>query len=125
MAVSSETLAIIESANVVRSYPDTIDEMTDAELQESIEAHILTNEVLYKALADQQDSIHGPSVMVLMPGESVPRFLSESELSSVTGEHSAAATALSALSSVSAGQTVVIAQGWSFQMKAFVYEWAA
>lgn len=125
MAVAPEVIETIQSANVARNRVYTIEVMTDEELESLITAQILATETLHKAFADQQEGLHGPSVMVLMPGETVPRFLDEPCLTSVAGEHPAAASALSALGSVGAGETIVIAQGWSFQMVAFTYTWSA
>lgn len=97
--------------------------MTDGELQTAIEDQITDDETDLKALADAQTAAYGDSVMVFMPGETTPRWLTSDELDAVAAESTAASDAVDLLAALSAGEQVVIAQGASFQMVAFVWTW--
>lgn len=108
-----------EEGVIVSSIPT----MTDSELQTTIETQIDDDQTDLKALATAQTAAYGDSVMVLMPGETAPRWLTSSELSAVSGESAAATSAVGLLAALSAGHQVVIAQGASFQMVAFVWTW--
>lgn len=110
----------VEDEGVIIS---SIPSMSDSALQTTIETQISGDEVNLKALATAQSTAYGDSVMVLMPGETTPRWLTSDELSAVSGESAAATSAVSLLASVTAGHQVVIAQGASFQMVAFVWTW--
>lgn len=114
----------LDSPNGIFLTPPFLPAMTNAELQDAVESQILANETAYKALAESQESLHGSSVLVLMPTEHTPRFITEDELTSVRDASSAAESALTLLGSVASGEHVVIAQGPNFQMVAFTYTWS-
>jgi hypothetical protein len=109
-----------DGANIIVGY---IPAMTNARLQYAIEVQITASEVATKALALAQTAAYGNSVMLLMPGETAPRFLTSDELAAVSGESTAAASAVTLLAGVGSGEQVVIAQGASFQMVAFKWTW--
>lgn len=108
--------------------PDTIDDMTDTELTDTVSAQFVASEAEYRAVAD---AAPGQIFFAIMPGETTarPRALTLSELAgaAATNEYAGAihAQVLTLLETAGEGDQVVIAQGASFQMTAFIHTWSS
>lgn len=123
ISLPSDILTDADSPDGVNVIVGYIPAMTNAQLQYAIELQITASEVAIKAEADAQNAAYGNSVLLLMPGEGVRRWLTSDELAAVAAESAAATSAVSLLASVTSGHQVVIAQGASFQMVAFIWTW--